>query len=128
MPKPVVYPSFCSGPLQAFCDYLKEREISVSITFDDGLFLVQSPPDTAEFKVYIQCEPPEVLAEAHRTEIDIKEDTVRTVIERHKYYDLILAWNENILAQCPNAVLFPHCHGLDDNYDLGDLPDKKTPE
>jgi hypothetical protein len=103
MPKPIVYKSTSVGDLTVFTSMLADRpEGSVSITFDDGFNL----EDTAEFRVYMQLEPPEVL------------DVIDKLIEVHEFYHLILTWHEKVLNACPNAVLFPQalCTWIDKCY------------
>src|SRR5271157_14849 len=73
-----------------FPQVLAEQPISVSLTVDDGFNFA----DTSDFKVLLQVEPPEV------------KDLADKIIENHKFYDLILAWNTKILNTCPNARLF----------------------
>lgn len=80
---------FVPGPMPLFPP-------GVSITFDDGFDLT----DTSEYKVFVQCEPPDYL------------DIIDKLIANHKFYDLILAWHEKVLQTCPNAVLFPHTETL----------------
>lgn len=124
MHKPVVYKSNSSGDLSAFKEFLKERSYTVSITFDDGFDF----SDKSEFKLYVQAEPPEVMAYIHKTEFpQVKQTTFEQLIENRGFYDLILAWHPYILANCENAILFPHCHGLDDNYDLNTATNAQTP-
>lgn len=65
-----------------------DRPEPVSITWDDGFNF----SDRTWFKVFHQCEPPEVI------------DIIDKLIQNHKFYDLILAWDDRVLAQCSNAV------------------------
>lgn len=123
MSKPIVFKSNASGDLRALAEFLKDRPETVSVTFDDGFDFT----DKSEFKVYVQAEPPEVMAHIHKTEFpQVKQTTFQQLIENHGFYDLILAWHPEVLAHCSNAILFPHCHGLDDNYDLSPVPDKES--
>ncbi len=63
----------------------QDREVSISIdTFNLD--------DTTPFRVYLENEPPEV------------RDTVASIIANHKFYHLILAWDERVIRACPNAV------------------------
>lgn len=65
--------------------------------------------DTTPFRVFLQIEPPEI------------QNIVDSLIQNHKFYDVILAWNEDILKACPNAIKFPfgscwvHDHTVDVN-------------
>jgi hypothetical protein len=63
----------------------------VSISIDN---VADLPQDT--FKVLLQIEPPEVL-----------KNLKYSIIDAHKKYDLILAWDEDILSECKNSVCFP---------------------
>lgn len=83
--------SSSSGDISGFGKWIKEWEETVSYTLDDGFHF----SDTSYFRVLHQIEPAEVI------------DATDRIIEHHKFYDLILAWNKKILANCPNAVLFP---------------------
>lgn len=88
MPKPTCYTSSSIGPCPTLCDNFLERPETTSITWDDGFHF----DDSSWFKTYHQCEPPDVL------------DVVDRIISVHKHYDLILAFNERVLRECPNAV------------------------
>ena len=68
-----------------------EQPETVSVTVDDGFNF----SDTSSYRVLHQIEPPEIL------------NCVDKIISNHRFYDLILCWNERILAECPNARLFP---------------------
>lgn len=70
---------------------LKEQKVDASLTIDEAFNF----GDTSSFRVMLQVEPPEV------------KDLTKTIIDNHKFYDVILAWNTRILQACPNAVLFP---------------------
>lgn len=100
--KPKVFSSSTTGSMALFTSGLKDREQSVSITFDDGFNFA----DTSDFRVYMQIEPPEVV------------NCIDILIARHKHFDLILAWHERVLNACPNAVLFPQalCTWIDKCY------------
>ena len=50
--------------------------------------------DTTPYRVFMEMEPPQVC------------DLVQEIIDNHGFYDLILAWHERILNECPNAVKF----------------------
>lgn len=123
MSKPAVFKSNSIGDLSAFAAGLKERPETVSITFDDGFDFT----DQSEFKVYMQLEPPEVMAHIHKTEFpQVKQTVFEQLIENHGFYDLILAWHPEVLAHCSNAILFPQalCTWIDPCY----LPFCKTQE
>ena len=94
MPKMTTFGSSSTGDISGFAAWMKEFEETVSFTVDDGFNF----KDTSSFKVLHAIEPPEVL------------DVVDKIIENHKFYDLILAWNKKILEACPNAVLFPQAN------------------
>jgi hypothetical protein len=64
-------------------------EQPVSYTVDDG-----RDDGGAFFKVLHQIEPPDVL------------NIVPTFAARSGNYDLVLAWNQDVLNSCPGAVLF----------------------
>ena len=100
--KPKVFSSSTTGSMSLFLSGLKEREQVVSITFDDGFDFA----DTSDFRVHMQIEPPEVV------------NCIDTLIARYKHFDLILAWHERVLVECPNAVLFPQalCTWIDKCY------------
>jgi hypothetical protein len=65
-----------------------QRKVSIAID------MIANDP-AAEFKVYIQIEPQEV------------RNTKTSILNHKNDYDLILAWDEDIISQCENAVLFP---------------------
>lgn len=120
MPKPIVYRSTSVGDLTVFAEKLRDRDCTVSITFDDGFNF----KDTADFRVHMQIEPPEVLEKMREDQQkwDVSGDTlfntIETLIYNHKFFDLILTWNEKVLYECPNAVLFPQalCTWIDPCY------------
>ena len=105
MIRPIAFGSSSTGPLGGYTNNLAEQKETSSITMDDGFNF----SDTSFFKVLHQIEPPEVL------------NCVDDIIKYHKFYDLILCWNQNILAACPNAKLFPHgtCTWMDWNIEKG---------
>lgn len=88
MYKPVCYTSSSIGPCPTLCDNFLAREKTTSITWDDGFNF----SDNSWFRSYHQCEPKAVL------------DIVDKLIANHKFYDLIMAFDERVLAECPNAV------------------------
>jgi hypothetical protein len=69
---------------------LPEMNWQVSVSVDMFNFA-----DEAPYKVFWQSEPPELL------------DTQDKLIKNHKFYDLILTWNAEVLSRCSNAKLFP---------------------
>ena len=87
MPHPRCFPSSSIG-FDVECSHnFLDRPESVSITWDDGFNF----SDDSWFKVHHSCEPPAVL------------DVINVLILNHKFYDLILAFDERVLKQCPNA-------------------------
>ena len=94
----------------AFSDTFAEQEKQVTIAMDTFDF-----QDTSEYRVFYQLEPPEVL------------DITQSLIDNHKFYDLILAWNEKVLNACPNAVkfLFGTCRWAENPTDDCDVSQKK---
>lgn len=118
--KPIVFKSSSVGDLTVFATNLKDRDCSVSITFDDGFDF----SDTSDFRVHMQIEPPEVLEEMRKDQQEWDEsgeeilDTLDILISNYPFYDLILTWNERVLKECPNAVLFPQalCTWIDTCY------------
>lgn len=80
------YQSKYFGTLEHSYPYDKK----VSVSFDT---LNHDP--TAEVKVLVQIEPEQISG--------IKQN----IIQDYWKYDLILAWNEDVLKKCPNAKLFP---------------------
>ena len=102
MPKMITFGSSSSGDISGFGRWIREWDEQVSFTLDDGFHF----DDTSYFKVLHQVEPPEVL------------DVTQKIIDNHKFYDLILAWNKRILENCPNAILFPQatCTWMNPEY------------
>jgi Glycosyltransferase family 10 (fucosyltransferase) C-term len=92
MPRPVCFTSSSIGPCPTLNQNFLERAETVSITWDDAFCLGSLINDNSWFRVMHQCEPPEVL------------NIVDRLIEIHRYYDLILAFDERVLRECPNAV------------------------
>jgi hypothetical protein len=90
MHKPIAFGSSSTGNLDGFAAHLVEQPETVSVTVDDGMNF----EDKSSYRVLHQIEPPEIL------------NCVDKIIENYKFYDLILGWNERILA-LPNARLFP---------------------
>lgn len=91
MYKPIAFGSSSTGNLDGFAAHLVEQPVTVSVTVDDGFNF----EDRSNFRVLHQIEPVEIL------------NCVDKIIDNHKFYDLILGWNEDILKSCPNAKLFP---------------------
>jgi len=102
MTKMITFGSSSTGNISGFAAWMREWDETVSFTVDDGFNF----RDTSSFRVLHQIEPPEVL------------DVVDRIIENHKFYDLILAWNKRVLNACPNARLFPHgnCTWMNPEY------------
>lgn len=88
MPRPTCYTSSSIGPCPTLSDNFLERPETVSITWDDGWNF----SDNSWFRAYHQCEPSAVM------------DVVEKLIQNHKYYDLIMAFDERVLRECSNAV------------------------
>jgi len=88
MPRPTCYTSSSIGPCPTLCDNFLDRPETTSITWDDGFHF----DDPSWFRTFHQCEPPEVF------------NIIDRLIAVHKHYDLILAWDERVLLECPNAV------------------------
>lgn len=91
MPRPVCYTSSSIGPCPTLSDNFMDRQETVSISWDDAFYLGSLKNDNAWFRVFHQCEPPEVL------------NIVDRLVQIHRYYDLILAFDERVLSACPNA-------------------------
>ena len=81
MPKMITFCCWSSGDISGLERWIREWDEQVSFTLDDGFHF----DDTSYFRVLHQVEPTEVL------------DVVDKIIENHKFYDLILAWNKRIL-------------------------------
>lgn len=96
---PNTFTSSAIGPCPDLKYNFLDRYEAVSITWDDGFDF----SDDTWFRVFHQCEPPEVI------------DIIDKLIENHEFYHLILAWDERVLAQCPNAVMLTEsaCSWLD---------------
>ena len=86
--KPRCFTSSSIGPCPTLCDNFLQRDVTTSITWDDGWNF----NDDSWFRTYHQCEPKAVL------------DVVDKLIANHRYYDLIMAFDERVLRECPNAV------------------------
>src|SRR5271166_2656142 len=84
--KPTVY---CSDSSFSANDLFSEQDKQVSISVD-----IINLSDTSPYRVFVESECPEV------------RDLVQGVIDNHKFYDVILAWHERVLNECPNAVKF----------------------
>lgn len=87
--RPVCYTSSSIGPCPTLCNNFADRPETYSITWDDGFHF----DDTSWFRVFHQCDVPEYFP-----------GLVDRIIAAHKHYDLILAWDERVLRECPNAV------------------------
>lgn len=101
--RPTCYTSSSIGPCPNLNQNFLDRPESVSMTWDDAFFLGSLRDDKSWFKVYHQCEPPEVL------------DVIDRLAQIHRYYDLIMAWDDRVLRECPNAVFLTEsgCSWLD---------------
>ncbi len=89
MPRPKTYPSSSIGWDVDISHHFRDREETVSITWDDGF---KFENDNSFLRVFHQCEPVDVL------------NVIDKLIANHKHYDLIMAFDERVLNQCPNAV------------------------
>ena len=87
--KPLCFTSSSIGPCPTLCDNFLQREQTTSITWDDGFRF----DDKSWFKTFHQCDVPEYFP-----------GLAARIVEVHKFYDLILAWDERILRECPNSV------------------------
>ena len=87
MPHPKCFTSSSIGPCPDLHKNFFDRPEQVSITWDDGFNF----SDDSWFRVHHQCEPVGVL------------DIIDKLIANHKHYDLILAFDERVLRECPNA-------------------------
>lgn len=92
MPRPVCYTSSSIGPCPTLSQNFMDRPETVSITWDDAFYLGSLRNDDAWFRVFHQCEPPDVI------------DIIDRLIQIHKYYDLILSFNDRVLRECSNAM------------------------
>ena len=72
-----------------FDNKFKERDVRVSISVDTFNF-----DPLADVKVFFQLEPPSV------------KNLVAPLIQNQEAFDLILAWNEDVLSNCKNAKRF----------------------
>ena len=88
MPHPKCFTSSSIGPCPTLNLNFLDRPESYSITWDDGFDF----SDTSWFRVLHQCEPSSVL------------NVIDKIIANHKFYDLILAFDERVLRECPNAT------------------------
>lgn len=103
MPLMTCYTSSSIGPCPNLNQNFLDRPETVSMTSDDAFFLGSLINDQSWFKVYHQCEPPEVL------------DVIDRLITIHEYYDLIMAWDDRVLKECKNSVFLTEsgCSWLD---------------
>lgn len=106
MYKPKCYTSSSIGPCPTLCDNFMQRDVTTSITWDDGFNF----NDDSWFRTYHQCEPRAVL------------NVIDRLIENHKYYDLIMAFDERVLRECSNAVFLTEsaCSWLPRKWDAID--------
>ena len=81
-------------------NYFFDRKVSVS--FDNLIY-----DKNAKYKVLVQIEPPGISNLTH------------SIINNKNNFDLILAWNEEILSKCENSVLFPFGSCWIDEDDFG---------
>lgn len=69
---------------------LPEFNWGVSVSVDTFAFEDKQP-----YRVFWQTEPNDII------------DNEEKLIRNHKFYDLILTWNQRVLSECGNAKLFP---------------------
>lgn len=107
MPHPTCYTSSSIGPAPGLSANFINRPETVSITWDDGFHF---EGDDSFFRVFHQCEPPEVL------------NIVDKLIANHRHYDLIMAFDERVLRECPNSVFLTEsaCTWLPRKWDTAD--------
>ena len=87
----------------------QERQISIAVDEFDLL-------DPTPYKVFVQLEPPEIVP-----------NVVQRLIEQYTFYNLIIAWQENVLDNCPNAVkyIYGNCSWALNPVDACDVSQKK---
>jgi Glycosyltransferase family 10 (fucosyltransferase) C-term len=104
--KPTCFTSSSIGPCPTLCDNFLQRDVTSSITWDDGWNF----NDPSWFRTYHQCEPKAVM------------DVTDKLIANHRYYDLIMAFDERVLRECPNAVFLTEsaCSWLPRKWDAID--------
>jgi hypothetical protein len=109
MQHPKCYTSSAIGDAPDLNKNFMKREESVSIYWDDAI-LNPEYNDDSYFKVVHQCEPPETL------------NIIDKLIANHRFYDLIMAWDERVLRECPNAVFLTEsaCSWLPRKWDTVD--------
>jgi len=102
MPRPKCFPSSSIGWGVDVSPNFIDRCETVSITWDDAFLHGSLIDDNSFFKVYHQCEPPEVI------------DCVDHLLKIYDYYDLILGWDDRVL-KLPNAKFITEsaCSWLD---------------
>lgn len=105
--RPVCFTSSSIGPCPDLPNNFLDRPQSVSMTWDDGFHF---EGDDAFFRVFHQCEPTEVL------------NIVDKLIANHTHYDLIMAFDERVLRECPNSVFLTEsaCTWLPRKWDTQD--------
>lgn len=89
MPRPKTYSSSSIGWDVDISHHFENRPETVSITWDDGFHF---EGDNSFLRVFHQCEPTDVL------------NVIDKLIANHKYYDLIMGFDERVLRECPNAL------------------------
>lgn len=88
MPYPICFTSSSIGSCPDLPNNFLNRVETTSITWDDGFNF----DDISWFRTFHQCEPIDVL------------NIIDRLIANHKFYDLILAFDERVLRECPNSV------------------------
>lgn len=90
MPHPRCFTSSSIGPCPDLNKNFFDRPEQVSIYWDDAI-PNGNPNDDSFLRVIHQCEPPSVL------------DVIDKIITNHRFYDVIMAFDERVLRECPNA-------------------------
>jgi hypothetical protein len=88
VPHPKCFTSSSIGPAPGLPQNFLNRAEDTSITWDDGFNF----EDTSWFRTFHQCEPTDVI------------NIIDKLITNHRFYDLILAFDERVLRECPNSV------------------------
>lgn len=91
-------------------NHFAEQAVPVSIATDTF-----DPTDDSPYRVFFNLEPPEIVPLEQR------------LIDNCKFYNIVLAWNERILVECPNAVkfIFGSCSWAENPADDCDVSQKK---
>ncbi len=92
------------APILRYRDPMSLPDFDRPISFSADVF---DFTDTTPYRVFWQNESPAIVG-----------DTIKkTLLEKWSFYNLILCWDADVLAQCPNARYFPQgalwCHEAD---------------